>query len=233
MIQHSIIGWKKSRGDGNCYFRAVMSRYIELLHKFYNPKSYLEEFIKIINNSLEIAYQSPSRNNDMSPFINAAVSISNFISSSLQGKNNDPVGIFLDLVKNKFQESEFDLNLVRLARLITYTTLRKHSNSPEFRNYCSDVEGPLLSVLTMGEEAEGLLLIFLPMGLDCQVIQYNFFNEISVQLFPENTSSAIKIHIVRRSGHYDMLYTIQEMEWEMFSFSTGEYHIPMPLINSN
>lgn len=218
-----VIGWKKSRGDGNCYFRAVATRYVEIIHKFYNPLSYIRTFGDIIERTLKKieGIEIPQE------FLYAAHEILVFLGHTSKNKVLDPINTFLYVLK-QFEDPTFDLNLVRLARLITYATFLNNYQNEEFQSFMIDNQSTVNSIMTMGEEAEGLTLLFLPLGLGCQVVQFNVFQEINVQEYP-NAKSNITIHIVRRAGHYDILYTIQEMEIEQFDFLKGTYNFCLTL----
>ncbi|OMJ69633.1 hypothetical protein SteCoe_32587 [Stentor coeruleus] len=215
----TFIGWKKSRGDGNCYYRAVISKYFELIHKPYYPVSYLMNFKTILENCIYKRKQQFSQDE----YLTACESILSYVNYSIEYKKSYPVEIFIKALEWLLKE-DIDLALVRTARMITYFALQDEKVNNQFQEFGLDINWYEMSILLMGEEAEGFMLVFLPLGLKCQVIQYNIFDKLQVENFPMGDNFNIKIPIVRRSGHYDILYTIQEMEYEQYSFDTGEYH---------
>lgn len=223
LMDKKIIGWKKSRGDGNCYYRAVITRYIEIIYKFYNPIVYLENFLMILSEAIKYEYSNEAAVED---YKNATIQVYQILYEMYVKKQNNPIDAFigiLELLENK----DFDLNIVRMARLIAYKTLIDPNNRERFYNFITDSDANVIScsLLTMNEEAEGLILILLPIGLKCQVCQYNLFgNNINEQAFAEENRNIV-IHIVRRSGHYDILYSIQEMELEQYNFNTSQYSL--------
>jgi hypothetical protein len=216
----AFVGWKKSRGDGNCYYRAVIAKYFELIHKPYYPISYLMNFKTILEKCIYRRKQQFSQDE----YLSACESILGYINYSIDYKKSYPVEIFLKALE-WLQVEDIDLALVRIARLITYFALQDEKDNPQFLEFGLDVGWYEIAIMSMGEEAEGFMLVFLPLGLKCQVTQYNIFDKIQIENFPVGDNFDMKIPIVRRSGHYDILYTIQEMEYEQYSFDTGEYHI--------
>mmetsp|Transcript_12586 Transcript_12586/g.12662 ORF Transcript_12586/g.12662 Transcript_12586/m.12662 type:complete len:89 (+) Transcript_12586:843-1109(+) len=85
----------------------------------------------------------------------------------------------------------------------------------------------IMQILTMGEEAEGIALLCLPISLGIQVIQYNFFDKVVEQKFPEeNDSNLSPICIVRRGGHYDILCKKSDLEAQKYDLQTGTYLFP-------
>mmetsp|Transcript_17645 Transcript_17645/g.17616 ORF Transcript_17645/g.17616 Transcript_17645/m.17616 type:complete len:96 (-) Transcript_17645:2294-2581(-) len=63
-------GWKKSRGDGNCYFRAVMVRFLEFLFKVSTPLDYAVRFLDTLKRHTEIFLKSAQyRNKQFIQFI--------------------------------------------------------------------------------------------------------------------------------------------------------------------
>ena len=228
-LTKNIIGWKKSRGDGNCYFRAVITRYIEIIHKYYKPVGYLESFIKFLQDVLNYS-------NDeffvIDEFRDAGNNVLEFLRESLNEKKRNPINAF-KLLLSKLQDTSFDLNLVKVARLITYYALMICKNDEKYKHFIVDEFAYIDLINTMNEEAEGLILTFLPIGLGCQVVQYNLFENVNEQLFGNDEQTNIVIHIIRRSGHYDILYTIQEMEYEQYNFEAGSYCFFLDLQNWN
>ena len=220
--ENHIIGWKKSRGDGNCYYRAVITRYMEIIHKFYNPSWYITYFKELIQHALNTIDTSLLEQS----FIAAAAKIIGILDYTYNMKQTDPIRTYIYLM-SILENTEYDIYLVSVARLITYRVFLQELDAKRIEHFSVDPNRCIASILTMGEEAEELMLLFLPLGLGCQVVQYNFFNEINVQKFPEKPSP-VTIDIVRRSGHYDILYTIKEMEIEQFSFLDGEYNFYQP-----
>ena len=89
-----------------------------------------------------------------------------------------------------------------------------------------DFEFIINDVLSMYKEGGDHSLIFMPKSLGIQVIQFMFLDKerISVQKFPEEVpEDVIKLNLIRRSGHYDILYDTQTMELDQADLKKGKY----------
>lgn len=225
--QLGIIGWKKSRGDGNCYYRAVIIKYIEEIHKVYNPISYIIKFKQIIEKVVNYRRQHCFNDDD---YLSACKDVLNLLDYTILHKEAYPFEIFMQVL-NVLQNKNMDIALVKTAKIIAYYGLLEEKEKENFKEFGLDFSLYENMILTMNEEAEGFVLIFLPLVLDCQVVQYNIFNKVQIEEFPQGDNFCIKIPICRRGGHYDILYTIKEMEEDMYCFETGQYHLLLKLAN--
>lgn len=217
--KYHISGWKKSRGDGNCYYRAVITRYFDIIFGVYSLSSNIDFFLAILANLKEFSEKRYEFEYD---YVNALDHVIFYTNELKRRKESDPYDTY-QYLNELFQYSEVDLNLVRVSRMLTYMGLiTRASDYAEFgmnitENYSS-------MILTMGEEAQEFALMLLPLELCIQVVQYNLFNKVHIEKFPDDSEKTIKVHIVRRGGHYDILYTKQECEHDMFNFCSGTYH---------
>ena len=126
---------------------------------------------------------------------------------------------------------EFDLNLIRIARVLTHDLIREKSNTDEFSYALSDnLDFILNDTLSMEKEGGDLSLMFLPMSLGIQIIQFMYLDtpRMVIQKFPEevNDQKHVIINIIRREAHYDILCSIQQMETELIDFETGMIFLP-------
>ena len=217
-IDHHIAGWKKSRGDGNCYYRAVISRYLEMLMHPYAPLANLAAFIVILKNLSEVCRL---RQDIDQLFITALDYILNCMNNLKEQKEENALNSF-SMVIYWMQDQEFDINLVRVARLLTFVGFI--DSEQELEHFAVSKEAIMNYVLKMGEEAEEFVLMLLPLKLGIQVVQYNLFQKVNVESFPNQEEKVIKVNIIRRGGHYDILYTKNEMEYDMYNFDKGTYY---------
>ena len=85
----------------------------------------------------------------------------------------------------------------------------------------------LEKVLRMEEEAEGVELFFLPLALGIVVKQANFFEDLIYTSYPSETNNPdkIKVSIISQmKGHYNILYSIQDMEEEEYCIRERTYY---------
>jgi hypothetical protein len=214
----NIIAWKRSRGDGNCYFRAVISSFFLMICKPYSTISILTKFQSLVFNLPD--------NADSSDYTQSKYRVLKELSFLHQLKSQgNHLKVFetsLNLVQNK----DFDQDLIRMSRLITYNQLLKYKDSEEYSSFFVEgIDFIKYDILGMGREGGDFSLLFLPQALEIQVFQYMFYDqaETSLQKYPANVApNTIRIRIMRRSGHYDILGSIQEIEMDMFS--NGCFH---------
>lgn len=218
--KHFFSSWKKSRGDGNCYFRAVIYKYFDNIHKVYSPISKLEDFKAILE------YHTVPLPG-YSAYANAKAYILNYLDHAIglksQGNFIKTYTNFVELMQNE----EFDQNLVMVSRLLTCSNLYLLKDTDDYFPYLIDgYEGTLQEILLMGNEGGGLALMVLPVTLQIQVYQYMYLeSKIVLQKFPDSVPDNIdKIFIIRRSGHYDILYHNQEREFDMLDIENGKYY---------
>lgn len=218
--EHQIMCWKKSRGDGNCYFRAVISTYFLSLCKPYTPVQLLSDFYnyvqKLSTSSANYDYEEAK-----TFILKQLVELYNL---KYSGQKIQAYELALKLTQNR----EFDLNLVRISRLATCNEILRVQFDDDFSFLFIDgVDSIIYDVLEMGKEGGDHSLVFLPNALGIQVVQFMFLDQpqMSVQKFPENMpqGGSIVIRIVRRSGHYDILVGIQEFEMDQVDIDNGNY----------
>jgi hypothetical protein len=215
-----IFAWKRSRGDGNCYFRAVISSFFLMICKPYSKIDLLVKFNSLVYNlQLEDTISEYSSSKDK-----VLLELSSLYQLKSQGNHLKVFETALNLIQDK----DFDQDLIRISRLITYNQLLLSKDSEEYSFYFIDgIDFIIYDILEMGREGGDFSLIFLPKGLEIQVIQYMFYDkpETSIQKFPEIVPpNSLKVHIMRRQNHYDILGPIQEVELDMYLFSKGIFH---------
>ena len=216
-------GWRRVRGDGNCYYRSVIARYLLKTFHWNRDDNEINRFLTIVEN---LNLQQVERD-----FIDARQFIINYLRYALKNRNtfSGRINTFMNL-NVLLQDQEFDLNLIRVSRLISYDAFM--TKAEEYLAFIiEDERKPILkSIMRMGEEAEALQLIMLPLGLGINVRQCNLFDTLLVNNYPnEGNIDPIKIMIsiiCKMRGHYDMLYSVQEMEDECFNLKEGVYYYP-------
>ncbi|OMJ73555.1 hypothetical protein SteCoe_27719 [Stentor coeruleus] len=220
-----MAAWKKSRGDGNCYYRAVISTYFL---KIFHPAISLEHLYNFIN-ILTTLYNSY----EYREHIQEIKQIFDFVCEAYNSaaKNEDRYAKFIE-TNRKLQEQKFDLALVRVARVITYKTFKEScENDEDFKAFLLD-EDKLQGynrIQKMGVEAETHDLVMLPKGLGIEVNQINVFDKIVHYHYPKEdfTGSMLKIWIIcKLRGHYDALLSKSDLEIEKYNLKKRQYFYP-------
>ena len=224
------VSWRRVRGDGNCYYRAVMCNYILKIFHCYLHKDRIFQLIGLLR-SIEGEYPQE--------FIEAKEYFISYFIQHYNSRNNieGSVESFTN-VNLWLQDRDFDLNLVRMARLISLYTFRYKFD--DYSAFMLDDEREILSrnLLKMGKEAEGLELLLLPLGLGICVKQINLFESLLETYYPteedgKNTDKVMITIICKKKGHYDMMYPVQDMEDEEYNIYEGVYHYYQSFVPPN
>lgn len=222
-LKEKYCGWRKVRGDGNCYYRAVITSF---LLKIFHPSYSLEkiaQFLQLLpKNELDYSYE----------FIEAKQKITEYLFKSYNSCLNgyeSRIECFR-ILNQSLQDVEFDLNLIRFTRLLShYALIITHRTN--LASFLLEEEIPTICsrILSMGTEAEGIELSVCPLGLGISVKQVNVFKTLLYNTFPDETDTGdnlARVNIICKSrGHYDILYSTEDMEKEGFCLKEGCYFL--------
>jgi hypothetical protein len=229
-LSDKYCGWRKIRGDGNCYYRSVISIYMLRIFHFNDDQQRVIRLLGIlrkIESSESIQYD---RNIDQNyrDALNYIIQVLNH----LYVEKNNSLRNFI-IISNLLQDNEFDLKLIMVSRLLSYCAF-KGPEGDFIKPFLdeSEVEVILNRILSMGTEAEGVELSLCPLALDIFVKQVNVFETLLFNTFPiedeneKNEMAKFIIHIICKSkGHYDSLYSIEDMEKDDYCLSENKYMI--------
>ena len=222
-LQSKFAGWKRIRGDGNCYYRSVISSYIiKILHP-YSDNLELTNFVSKLQKAKDCSYAYDLLDS-VETMIDHFTKVLNSRKSPKE-KIDHFRKIHIDL-----QNKEFDKDLVCASRAIALSSLDLEDEMIIKIYFCDPIDFTVNHVLTYGNEAEGIELKMLPVGLDIKVIQYNnemngrmmkneFFND-----FEEKERSEIFI-ICKTRGHYDILQSTRDLENENYNYAMRCYSL--------
>lgn len=227
-LKNKFSGWKRVRGDGNCYYRSVISSYIiKTLHP-YTDNSELAKFIS----KLELASQS-SYNYELIDSIDFMIDHFKKVLNTRKSIK-DKINHFIEIHKN-LQDEEFDKNLIFATRAISLTSLDLEDEMIVKVYICDGIDFIVNHVQKYGNEAEGIELKMLPVGLDIKVIQYN--NDSNIRMmeneFYNDTEEKdrMQIYIICKTrGHYDALQSIQDLENEGYNHAKRCYSLKLSWI---
>lgn len=222
LLMKEFVAWKKSRGDGNCYYRSVIASFvIKILHPRIQH-DFLANFLNLMRSLMQ--------NLNAQEDIQIANAIYNFFSSNSQNFDSidDRVRMMINLHES-LQDYNFDQCLIRVARLISMKALMERAQDDNIAPFLLDGEYDVCMkrINQMGVEAEGLDLILLPLGLGIQVTQINMFDGIVKNCYPENDSidDKLNVNIICKSrGHYDIIYSKKELEFEQCNLKNRAYY---------
>jgi hypothetical protein len=223
-ISKTYIGWKKSRGDGNCYYRSVISSFFLKIFHYNRPSNELQKFIQKLENILsrkefdQFSYEV----NQILPFLRKALVESNNFQKKIENFVN---------ANKKLQDTKFDINLIQISRVIALMGLEVLIRDYGFGDFMvgDEIELMKANILEMGREAEGMELQALPVGLGIVVTQINFLNQKvlkNIYTLDDHVEGKIQVSIISKSkGHYDGLFSKQEQETEMLNPFNRRYYL--------
>lgn len=180
-LQTTYSSYRKIRGDGNCYYRAIGFAYIEHLCRASCPDS---KFIDFIHTSCS----------DLQPVLKYLFSIKSKFGSS--------TSYCEEIFSNDFN----DLALIKdiKSRVVTHI----QSNPEKFSPFLThSLEQEIKNILEMGREAEGLPCSFMTEILGISIENVLVDREGVKQNKLNNENSDHCIYLCLRTGHYDLLYT--------------------------
>lgn len=183
-VQHTYSSFRKIRGDGNCYYRAVGFAYVENLCR---PSCSPSCFVDFIFTSTE----------ELKPILKYLFQIKLKLGSAS------------DYCEEVFMNPENDLLLIKdlKHRVSEYLKANPDIFTP-FLTYPLETE--VKNILEMGREAEGIPCNFMPTILGATIHNVLLDRESIADNKLENSNSSNCIYLCLRTGHYDLLYTYSQ-----------------------
>ena len=218
-----FVGWKRVRGDGNCYYRSVISSYILKIFNINQNSNRIFEFIanlRSLKPIIEVDHKT-----EFNEILNMIIKYYDQREKHIMSR----ISVFNEILSN-LQDQELDLKLIFFSRLLCYYTFisEKGLRYKEFMEE-SSIDFFITKLLENGQEAEGVELSLLPMSLGITVRQVNIIsNKILYSTYPESeiSSNNLIIDIISKcQGHYDALYSIQDMEDDDYNMKLGSYMV--------
>ena len=228
LLRKYMCNYREINSDGNCYYRAVMFRYIEILILTENIPVFQNFIYDIIESfkSEEIQKRRVIRNNDIKPDLTFQILflIINLLKSK---KVKEAHQIFVKCISTC---KKFDYCLILYFRYILYQYIKKNENKiykksfpikignllpQQYENekgeflFESFYENYLLKFFT---DAEKIIIYLTPfvLGIEVNVIVYDIVDEEILQKFECEGESDIKtkdvISLLNNKNHYAIVY---------------------------
>lgn len=196
--EFNICGWKRTRNDGNSWYRAVMAKYLEMACKVYAPLGEIEEIQKVLSKwTMEIKGQE-----ELSQAKNELL--------KEMSRENQEINRFFLLLEN-FQKPEFDKILVMTGRLLSANVL---ASQPE-----------IFQIIPMGLECSQSHRSLIATALNIKITVIDITeDQFHKETYGEN--SKFSIVLLQYKNEYFLTYSTQEMELENYDFSTSSYNFP-------
>ena len=229
LLNKYINNYREINGDGNCFYRAIMFRYIEILILTANIPVFQQFIFDIIESfkSEEMQNRRLIRNNDIKPELTFQILF--LIINILKQKNiKEAHQLFVKCISTC---KKFDYCLILYLRYIIYKYIKKNENKlytksfplkignllpQQFENekgeflFNSFYEDYLLKFFT---DAEKIIIYIVPfvLGIQLNVVVYDIVDDEIIQKFLWEGESDIKskdvITLLNNKNHYSLVYT--------------------------
>ena len=229
LLSKYINNYREINGDGNCFYRAIMFRYIEILILTANIPVFQQFIFDIIESfkSEEMQKRRLIKNNDIKPELTFQILF--LIINILKQKNiKEAHQLFVKCISTC---KKFDYCIILYLRYIIYKYIKKNENKlytksfplkignllpQQFENekgeflFNSFYEDYLLKFFT---DAEKIIIYIVPfvLGIQLNVVVYDIVDDEIIQKFLWEGESDIKskdvITLLNNKNHYSLVYT--------------------------
>jgi ubiquitin thioesterase protein OTUB1 len=189
--------WRRIRGDGNCYYRAVGVGLLEMCVAE-GPAS-LSEFIGKAFSKQDYFRQIPEYPWNAQLFCQQLRHLLHNVSQSpAQGRA---------ALESSLLDAEFDDSLVKLVRITVANYLLDNLKKLEDFIAGESAYKIITETLSMRAEAEGVMFSAAPVVFNCNITHISAnATELRTDLFRAEQVTARNLTIWYRFGHYDLLY---------------------------
>ena len=235
LLKPYIYNYRTIYGDGNCYYRAIIFRYLEILilsNDIDTLRNLVYDLVMSFKNSEELQKRKIILNNDVKPELTFKIL---FLITFLLKKNMITKAHQI-LVKCFVTCKKFDYALILYFRYILYDYIKKNENKIYLKSFpikignllpCqfetdsgeflfdSFYENYLLKFFT---DAEKIVIYLTPfvLGIELDVIVFDAIQEEILQKFVYEGKSGIKtndvITLLNSRNHYEIVYTKNDNE---------------------
>ena len=244
-FKNSIFKYRKINGDGNCFYRCVMIRFIEILiinEDIENLKNLIYDIIELYKNDKEIIkYLQINNFIRLKPELISIILILIFIILSEQGKEL-AYKIFITAILTC---QIFDLGLILYLRFNLYKYIKNNENKmlskkfpilignllPEnfvfndkfdFKKFYEDY------LLKMYQDAEKIVIYLIPFifNIKLNIIMFENQNESEINLDFSGLNTTLineEINVIITKLHYEIVY--KQNDYENFKNIFKEYTI--------
>lgn len=221
ILKEEFSSWRKSRGDGNCYYRAVAYSYLEHLCRFGVSTQSLREFYMRIY--LQIGDFSLSSWGDQFDkyFICVLIRLKELMTVK------EMTGTAVEHLEYIYlADNFFDAGMIRLLKLGVYNYLQTHRE--EFSDFLTKpMEEMQAEVLADGLESEGVVFKVMANVLDAAIMHVMLHDSTmgicKQEFLPNSAGRKPVLTLLLRPGHYDMLYPLQADLVDRYNFQAHNY----------
>ena len=220
-LKANYSSWRKSRGDGNCYYRAVGFSYLEHLCRAGVSLRALKEFY--LQLYLQTGYFALKRFEDGFDkyFICVLIRLREL------AEVKEVMGSAVEHLEYIYlQDRDFDLSMISILKLGASNYLQ--DNQPAFQHFTTRPITQLITeILAEGLESEGIVFKVMANLLDLVIVHVMLTDTgdrvYTEEFVPENRGEKPVVTLLLRPGHYDVMYTLQADIVDKYNFMDGAY----------
>ena len=232
ILKNYIYNYRTINGDGNCFYRAVMFRYLEILILNEKTEVLKNVIFDIVNsfNSEELKQRTIIRGMDIKPDLTFKILM--LIVDLLEKNMKEKALEFL--VKSFSTCKKFDYAVIFYLRYILYDYIKKNENKVYLEPFPIKIGNLLPSkyetedgkflfnsfyenyLLNFFTDAEKIIIYLTPMvlGIELDVIVYDSEEEDICQKFKWEGDSELKIDdvisLINSKNHYEIIYNLKD-----------------------
>ena len=211
--------WRKSRGDGNCYYRAVSVAYLEGLMRI-NRLDVLYQLLNRIETQQDYSIWEGFEDHhyyfhkSLKPFLDK------FQGGGTIIKDFQPV----------LEDVAFDVAVIGVFKNLAADWLYKNHGNDEIFPFLIDtgVDPVLRSIVEDEKEGEGITFMAMANALQAQVTHVIANEKVAKGHFEEfrplTGEVFVEVNLLLRPGHYDILYKGKEDQMDRYDSFARQYY---------
>ena len=253
ILKNYIYNYRTINKDGNCFYRAIMFRYLEILILEEKIEYFQNLIYDIVNSfqSKELKARLNIKNLDINPDLTFKILI--LIVDLLKNKMKDKAHQIL--VKSFCTCKKFDYAIILYFRYILYDFIRKNENKVYLKSFPVKIGNLLPSrfetedgsflfnsfyedyLLKFFTDAEKIIIYLTPFVLlvELDIIIFDDNEDEIIKKLKYEGNSEIKfnniISLLNKQNHYEIIYTPEDYEKNKQIFSNYENHLKSVVLN--
>lgn len=225
-LKKEFSSWRKVRGDGNCYYRAVGFVYLEHLCRLQVPSHFLRAFYMrlFLQQGPFSLSRLPSPDFDRDLYW-VLCRLQELLTIKEASSADCCASALAQLEYIYLHDRQFDLSLIRVLKLAAWNQLQ--DCLPSYTAFLPKPLPELLEeILTDGLESEGLVFQLMADILDAVIM--HVLLPPTGPVFTEHYRTGQRgrkavLSLLLRPGHYDILYPLQADLVDKYNFVLEDY----------
>lgn len=225
-LKEKYTHWRRIRGDGDCYYRAV-------------AVSYMEHLCRRTTDAREILSFGEGLKRQSSAFVirEFAPQFKRFVKEVTElAELKAAGGNAISRLQERFRDLRYDQSAAASFRCIAWFSFDQLlSTSADFSNFLDNTpENYFTMIRTKGKEAEGLVFRAMAQALGAKIVHVTLDTLQSREDIYEAVGPGEKavLSLLFKPGHYDVLYPVTIQAIDQYIYSTNSFQtppLPLPL----